>query len=54
MDLIYLAVVFLVIALIAHLLGARNLAWFSAGIAKIFVWVFVILFIITLIWRFVR
>ena len=51
-DLIYLAVVFLVIALIAYLLGARGLAWFSADIAKIFVWIFVILFILSLLWRF--
>ena len=51
-DLIYLAIVFLVIALIAYALGARNVAWFSADIAKIFVWIFVILFILSLLWRF--
>ncbi len=50
-DLIYLAVVFLVIALIAYVLGARGVAWFSVDVAKIFVWIFVILFIITLVWR---
>ena len=52
-DLIYLAVVFLVIALIAYALGARGLAWFTADIAKIFIWIFVILFILTLLWRFI-
>jgi uncharacterized membrane protein YtjA (UPF0391 family) len=52
LDLIYVAVVFLVIALIAYVLGARGLAWFSADIAKFVVWLFIILFVITLIARF--
>jgi uncharacterized membrane protein YtjA (UPF0391 family) len=52
-DLLYIAIVFLVIALIAYILGARQLAWFSADLAKIVVWIFVILFVLTLIWRFV-
>jgi uncharacterized membrane protein YtjA (UPF0391 family) len=51
-DLLYVAVVFLVIALIAYVLGARGLAWFSADVAKFIVWLFVILFIISLIARF--
>ena len=51
-DLIWLAVVFLIIAVAAYVLGARGLAWFTADIAKILVWIFVILFIISLIWRF--
>ena len=51
-DLIYVAVVFLVIALVAYLLGARNLAWFSADIAKFVMWLFVILFVIALVARF--
>jgi uncharacterized membrane protein YtjA (UPF0391 family) len=51
-DLLYVAVVFLVIALIAYVLGARGLAWFTADIAKFIVWLFVILFVITLIARF--
>jgi uncharacterized membrane protein YtjA (UPF0391 family) len=50
-DLLYLAVVFLIIALVAYFFGARGLAWFSADIAKIFVWIFVILFVLTLLWR---
>jgi uncharacterized membrane protein YtjA (UPF0391 family) len=52
-DLLYLAVVFLVIALLAYVLGARGLAWFTADIAKFLIWLFVILFIITLVLRFV-
>jgi uncharacterized membrane protein YtjA (UPF0391 family) len=52
-DLLYIAVIFLVIALIAYVLGARGLAWFTADIAKFIIWLFVILFIITLVLRFV-
>ncbi|HLC19426.1 MAG TPA: DUF1328 domain-containing protein [Candidatus Nanoarchaeia archaeon] len=51
-DLIWLAVVFLVIALVAYALGARGLAWFTADIAKLLIWTFVILFLLTLITRF--
>ena len=51
-DLLYIAVVFLVVALVAYVLGARGLAWFTADIAKFIVWLFVILFIISLIARF--
>ncbi len=50
-DLIYLAVVFLVIALISYFLGMRGLAWFSADLAKILIWIFLILFIIALVFR---
>lgn len=52
MDLLYVAIVFLVIALIAYVLGARGLAWFSADIAKFVMWLFIILFIISLVARF--
>jgi uncharacterized membrane protein YtjA (UPF0391 family) len=51
-DLLYIAIVFLVIALIAYVLGARGLAWFSADIAKFLMWLFIILFVIALIARF--
>jgi uncharacterized membrane protein YtjA (UPF0391 family) len=51
-DLLYIAIVFLVIALIAYVLGARGVAWFSADIARIVMWLFVILFVISLIARF--
>ena len=50
-DLIYLAVVFFVIAILAYFVGARGLAWFSADLAKTMIWVFLILFVITLIFR---
>ena len=51
-DLLYVAIVFLVIALISYVLGARGLAWFSADIAKVIMWLFIVLFIISLIARF--
>jgi uncharacterized membrane protein YtjA (UPF0391 family) len=47
MDLVYLAVVFLVLALVAYILGARGVAGFSMEIAKILIVIFVILAIIT-------
>ncbi len=47
MDLIYLAVVFLVLALVAYILGARGVAGFSMEIAKILIVIFVILAIVT-------
>jgi uncharacterized membrane protein YtjA (UPF0391 family) len=47
MDLIYLAVLFLVFALIAYVLGARGIAGFSMEIAKWLVVIFVILAIVT-------
>jgi uncharacterized membrane protein YtjA (UPF0391 family) len=47
MDLIWLAIVFLVLALIAYVLGARGVAGFSMEIAKWLVIIFVILAVIT-------
>jgi len=46
-DLIGLAVVFLVLALIAYILGARGVAGFSMEIAKWLVIIFIILAILT-------
>jgi len=46
-DLIYLAVVFLILALVAFILGARGIAGFSMEIAKWLVIIFVVVAIIT-------
>ena len=46
-DLIYLAVVFLILALVFFILGARGIAGFSMGIAKWLVIIFVVVAIIT-------
>jgi len=47
-DLIGLAVVFLILALVAYVLGARGIAGLSMNIAKWLVILFVILAIISL------
>jgi uncharacterized membrane protein YtjA (UPF0391 family) len=47
--LIELAVLFLVLALVAYILGARGIAGFSMDIAKWLVIIFVIIAIITFI-----
>jgi uncharacterized membrane protein YtjA (UPF0391 family) len=45
-DLIWLAVLFLVLAFVAYILGARGIAGFSLEIAKWLVIIFVILAIV--------
>jgi uncharacterized membrane protein YtjA (UPF0391 family) len=49
MDLIWLAVVFLILALVFYIVGARGIAGFTMEIAKIFVIIFIIVAIITFI-----
>ena len=46
-DLIYLAVVFLVLALVAYILGAQGIAGFSMEIAKWLIIIFIVLAILT-------
>ena len=48
-DLIYLAVVFLVLALVFFILGANGIAGFSMEIAKWLVIIFIIIAVITFI-----
>ena len=48
-DLIGLAILFLILALVAYVLGARGIAGFSMTIAKWLVIIFVILAIVTFI-----
>ena len=50
-DLIGLAVIFLVLALIAYILGARGIAGFSMEIARWLVIIFIVLAIITFFFR---
>ena len=50
-DLIGLAVTFLILALIAYVLGARGIAGFSMEIARWLVIIFVILAILTFFFR---
>ena len=48
------AVIFLVIALVAALLGFGGIASTAAGIAQILFWVFVVFFVIALAANFLR
>jgi uncharacterized membrane protein YtjA (UPF0391 family) len=48
-DLIYLAVLFLVLALVFYIMGARGIAGFTMEIAKWLVIIFVVVAIITFI-----
>jgi uncharacterized membrane protein YtjA (UPF0391 family) len=50
-DLIGLAVLLLILALVAYILGARGIAGFSMEIARWLVIIFVILAIITFFFR---
>ena len=54
MNLLSLAIVFLVFALIAYVVGARGVAGFSMEIARFLVWIFVVLFVLTMIVSVVR
>ena len=46
-DLIYLAVIFLILALIFFIMGMRGIAGFTMEIAKWFVIIFVVVAVIT-------
>lgn len=53
-GLISLAVTFFIIAIIAYVLGARGVAGMSAGIGRMLLFVFLILFLVTVIFSFVH
>ncbi len=46
-TLLGVAVVFLVIAFLAYVLGAKGIAGFSMGVAKILIIVFLVLFVLS-------
>lgn len=48
-TLLGLAILFLIIALVAYVLGAKGVAGFSMDIAKILVVVFIILFVLSFV-----
>jgi uncharacterized membrane protein YtjA (UPF0391 family) len=48
-TLLGLAVLFLIIALVAYVVGAKGVAGFSMGIAKVLVVVFIVLFVLSLV-----
>jgi uncharacterized membrane protein YtjA (UPF0391 family) len=49
MDLIWLAVIFLILALIFYIFGAKGIAGFTMEIAKILVVIFIIIAVVTFI-----
>ena len=48
-TLLGLAVLFLIVALVAYLLGAKGVAGFSIDVAKILIAVFLVLFVLSLV-----
>lgn len=48
-DFVYLAIVFFVLALLAALVGARGVAGISMEVAKILIFVFIVLAIVSLL-----
>jgi uncharacterized membrane protein YtjA (UPF0391 family) len=53
-NMLYYALLFLVVALIAGFLGFGGIAFAAAGIAKILFFVFLVVFIVTLIMHLTR
>jgi len=53
-NLVGVAITFFIIAIVAYVLGARGVAGMSAGIGRTLLFVFLVLFVITLIVSMVR
>jgi uncharacterized membrane protein YtjA (UPF0391 family) len=53
-DMLYYALVFLIIALVAALFGFAGIATAAAGIAKILFYIFLVIFLVTLVMGIVR
>ncbi len=53
-GLVSIAITFFIIAIVAYVLGARGVAGMSAGIGRTLLFVFLVLFVITLIVSLVR
>ena len=51
---LYWAVVFLVVAIIAGLFGFGGIASASVGIAQILFWIFLVLLLVSLVWHMMR
>lgn len=50
-DFLWIGIGFLVLGVIFYALGARGLGGFTAGIGRLLLWIFVILFLVTLLVR---
>jgi uncharacterized membrane protein YtjA (UPF0391 family) len=52
-NLMWLAIVFFILAIVAYIFGARGVAGMSAGIGRTLMFVFLVLFVLFLIFGFV-
>lgn len=52
LDLLWIGIFLLILGIVFYALGARGLGGFTAGIGQLLLWIFVILFILTLLIRF--
>ena len=52
-TMLWLAIVFFVLAIVAWALGARGTAGMSAGVGRAFLWVFLVLAIVFLVLNFI-
>ena len=50
-DLLYVGIVLLILGIVFYALGARGLGGFTAEVGRLLLWIFVILFIITIVVR---
>ena len=53
-TLLYIAIVFFIIAIVAYLLGARGMAGMTAGLGRTLLFVFLVLAVILIIVNFLR
>jgi uncharacterized membrane protein YtjA (UPF0391 family) len=53
-EMLYYALIFLVVALVAGFLGFGGIAFAAAGVAKIFFFVFLVVFLVTLLMHLLR
>ena len=53
-KMLYYALIFLVVAIVAGFLGFGGVAFAAAGIAKIFFFIFLVVFLVTLLMHFLR
>lgn len=52
LDLLWIGIGLLLLGIVFYALGARGIAGFTAGIGKLLLWIFVILFVVSLLLRF--
>ncbi len=53
-NLLWLAIVFFILAIVAYIFGARGVAGMSAGIGRTLMFVFLVLFVVVLIFSLIN